>query len=105
MFVHMPANPLRRTTHKSREKNAAVCLLCFLLFIFLQDVNRRLAGRSSRRCGAGLRRAEGSGGGGIGGGGGSKGVSSGARFDGNPFGHEGQRRPTRRWRISQQAAA
>lgn len=44
-------------------------------YFFLQDVNRRLAGRGSRRCGAGLGRAEGSwglvaaggGGGGMGG--------------------------------------
>lgn len=51
-------------------------------YFFLQDVNRRLAGRGSRRCGAGLRRAEGSWGlvaaGDGGWGGGSKGFSSGA---------------------------
>lgn len=43
----------------------------YALFYFLQDVKRRLAGHSSTRCSAGLRRAEGVDGG-VGGGGGVK---------------------------------
>lgn len=55
-FVHMRANPPRRLINPMRKMLPYVF---YALFCFLQDVKRRLAGHSSTRCGAGLRRAEG----------------------------------------------